>query len=512
MAYAVPPAKAEISATPSPSNATAKAGMGKLFDFVTGLLGTTGNPEDAFDNLKILDPYGIWNAKVVPSVASNALTLTLQGNAANLAAANPSYLHFRSPTQGDGSTTRRKLIANFAVTLSNGSTLGHTSAVPGYIFCYAIDVAGVGVELAVVGTYQGMVGRFTTTAEGGGGTADSVNVMYSATSRANVPGRLIAVFKSTQTTAGLWAAVPTDATSAPFDRVVDMLDEDTNPDVLNDYVETFDASAGLPKKTKLLLAQRSGAQGTSKNLVVQNNAATPNTKVDVTADEIVLKDINGNTLVARTVSLTVDFGAAVGANGPDVGGAQSASAFSRVWVIGKPDGTIASLGSASATTPTLPTGYTFKALVSTLRSNGSTQFLKIRQRGNRVFYEAPQLVLTGGAASVETSVSVASFVPAEALEYTIAGYGTQQATTDGAGNIDVTLMVRLITGVDWMTISRFNMSSQGASQLACKARIRALSRTSLRSCSFTSGSSGQAAAAVPPSMSKASSFQPENKK
>mgnify|MGYP003394646124 CR=1 FL=1 len=55
MPYFAPPAKNEISATPSPSNAVGKAGFGKLWDYVTALLGASGNPEDAFDALKLTD-------------------------------------------------------------------------------------------------------------------------------------------------------------------------------------------------------------------------------------------------------------------------------------------------------------------------------------------------------------------------------------------------------------------------------------------------------------------------
>lgn len=43
-----PPARTEISNTyPNPSNATARAGFGKLYDYVVGLLGATGNAVDA---------------------------------------------------------------------------------------------------------------------------------------------------------------------------------------------------------------------------------------------------------------------------------------------------------------------------------------------------------------------------------------------------------------------------------------------------------------------------------
>ncbi len=48
MTYAAPPARTEISDTyPNPSNAVARVGFGKLWDYVTGLLGSTGSPTAA---------------------------------------------------------------------------------------------------------------------------------------------------------------------------------------------------------------------------------------------------------------------------------------------------------------------------------------------------------------------------------------------------------------------------------------------------------------------------------
>ena len=48
MAYSAPPARTEISDTyPNPSNAVARVGFGKLWDYVTGLLGATGSPTAA---------------------------------------------------------------------------------------------------------------------------------------------------------------------------------------------------------------------------------------------------------------------------------------------------------------------------------------------------------------------------------------------------------------------------------------------------------------------------------
>lgn len=55
-----PPLKTEISdAYPNPSNAVARAGFGKLWDYVTGLLGLTGNAADARTALGLLLGFAV---------------------------------------------------------------------------------------------------------------------------------------------------------------------------------------------------------------------------------------------------------------------------------------------------------------------------------------------------------------------------------------------------------------------------------------------------------------------
>jgi microcystin-dependent protein len=216
MTYAAAPARTEISATPSPTNAIAKVGFGKLWDFCTGLFGTTGKPIDALLAMKVLYPAGVYNLAPDFAVATNALTITLKDKGLNsLSVDNPGLVSQRSATLGSGAHNLRAIEANLTLTISSGSTLGHTSARLCPIYIYLIDNAGT-QELAVAGTFQGESGIFSTTAEGGGGAADDPNVMYSATARANVPARLAAIAWTIQTTAGTWTAVPSEVKVPPF--------------------------------------------------------------------------------------------------------------------------------------------------------------------------------------------------------------------------------------------------------------------------------------------------------
>ena len=242
MATVAPPARTEISDTyPNPSDAVARVGFGKLWDYVTNLLGVTGSPATArtalaaaasganADITSLSAPalgaatattatagdnttkvattafaQGV-SAKIQPvtaSVASNALTCTL----------NPTVLDFRSPTLSAGTVNNRSVGSAISVVTPSTATLGTVSTKISRIILVAIDTTalGGGVELAVVNISGGNnldeTGVISTTAISAGAT--SANVFYSTTARAGVPYRVVGYVESTQTVAGTWATAP----------------------------------------------------------------------------------------------------------------------------------------------------------------------------------------------------------------------------------------------------------------------------------------------------------------
>jgi hypothetical protein len=197
----------------------------------------------------------------------------------------------------------------------------------------------------------------------------------------------------------------------------------------------FDILANGYKRLKL------SPTGTGKNIAARTNSGTPNTKLDITADEILLTNSTGQALRATTVSGTIDFGT-VGANGLDAS-TQAVSTWYYGYVIAKEDGTVAVLGSTSATAPTMPTGYTFKALVTAARSNGSTQFVKYRQFGNKVYYEARQSAVSSGTATTETTITTTSLIPP--IAEAIFGDGSVNLVS-GAGAASVEAEIRVVSG------------------------------------------------------------------
>lgn len=156
------------------------------------------------------------NCVLVPTVTSSALTVNVKGKDGNApSATNIIYIAFRNVTLTSGTYVVRSISAALSTVISSGSTGGHSSANAHKLYFYFIDNAGT-VELAWSSKIFDEGSVVSTTAEGGAGAADSSDVMYSTTARSNVACRLVCRMDSTQSTAGTWAAVPTEVSMVPF--------------------------------------------------------------------------------------------------------------------------------------------------------------------------------------------------------------------------------------------------------------------------------------------------------
>jgi hypothetical protein len=152
----------------------------------------------------------------------------------------------------------------------------------------------------------------------------------------------------------------------------------------------------------------------SRNLKVYNDVTTPNTKVDVVADEVICQDSNGNSLKATSVNLVIDITAS-GANGLDTG-SKANSTWYYIFVIMKADGTTAGLLSLSSTTPTMPTGYAYMGLVGAVMVNGSGNFITFSQKGKKVC-SVVVLLVNAGTASTPTLVNLSTVPPTATAVY-----------------------------------------------------------------------------------------------
>lgn len=147
--------------------------------------------------------------------------------------------------------------------------------------------------------------------------------------------------------------------------------------------------------------------GTGRNVVVMNNTGTPNSQIDIDAEELVLKTTDGSPYLATSVNLTADIGLGVAVNGLDAG-VEAADTWYYLWVIYNGT-TVSALISTSATAPTLPTGYTHRALVGQVYNSSGSNFVVTRIVDRRAFIVTQDIAAT---ITGVTSYTVLSGTPA----------------------------------------------------------------------------------------------------
>lgn len=181
-----------------------------------------------------------------------------------------------------------------------------------------------------------------------------------------------------------------------------------------------------------------GVIASSRNLIAANNAGTPNTKIDVSADEVALKDATGgNPFLVSALAVTID-ATVTGANGLDTG-ALGASAWYYTWVIAKTDGTKAGLLSLSTTAPTMPAGYTYKALIGAVRTNGSTQFWNFYQTDRDIFINDTAVFTGKTGVTVWTAITGADLTAMQGLVPPMAKMAWGSAGCNGVGNAGIAI-------------------------------------------------------------------------
>lgn len=147
------------------------------------------------------------NLGLSASVAANALTIALKQSdgSTDPSTGGPVKIGFRDATNANGNYDLVSATSAVSVTVSSGSTLGHTSGAYEYIYVYAINNAG-SIELAVSSSFYDSSKVVSTSAEGGAGAADSATALYSTSARSNVALRYLGHIQITQATAGTWAS------------------------------------------------------------------------------------------------------------------------------------------------------------------------------------------------------------------------------------------------------------------------------------------------------------------
>jgi hypothetical protein len=194
-------------------------------------------------------------------------------------------------------------------------------------------------------------------------------------------------------------------------------------------------------------AVEAGIQGAFSNLKLSSTGLS--STVTITADNVCVKNSSNFQVVLNNVNIPTLSLSSSGSNGLDTGVSASNTWYS-VWVIWNGT-TTAGLLSLSATSPTLPSGYTHKARVGWIRTDATANKfpLSFVQNGNKVQYKiapgsnllARPVAASGvvGAWSATTptyaAVSVVNFVPPTAVKVALTLAGKYANGTTSNANI-----------------------------------------------------------------------------
>jgi hypothetical protein len=199
-----------------------------------------------------------------------------------------------------------------------------------------------------------------------------------------------------------------------------------------------------------------GVRDSFRGLVAGNNATHPTYQVDLTCDEAILQDADGNCVRISGVSVTYDITTDLD------GGSETNSVWYHMWLFGKADGSYTHKLSLDPAAPTAPAGYTYKAYAGAVYNNSSGNLMWFKQIDKRVgcVFQAP---LVAGTATDWTSVSLASIIPPTAKMLYGTGeqyYVDQTLISSIQGNFTnhVILQAAILTpGADTMVIVPFTL-------------------------------------------------------
>lgn len=156
-----------------------------------------------------------------------------------------------------------------------------------------------------------------------------------------------------------------------------------------DMLLLLQASSGTLQRVSATNAIPTGKSSRMvRNLVAKNNSGTPTTQIDITADEILLRTATSGVYHLSGLSVTLDI--TVYTAGPTVNGRDFATLTAETWYYfyAISDGSnIGALLSASATSPTLPTSYTYYTLLGAVRYDRTSVLTKFLQRDNDVWIQ-----------------------------------------------------------------------------------------------------------------------------
>jgi len=153
-------------------------------------------------------------------------------------------------------------------------------------------------------------------------------------------------------------------------------------------------------------------------------------QVQVSADYIQLNDSSGNTVTLSSIAFTADI-TSTGLNGLDTG-SESSNTWYYCYLISNAQSSSGTLLSIQSSAPTLPAGYTYKALVTAIYNLGSNFNFPQRTAGRRVFPTLDTASTVTEANSTWSGFSIATLIPPIATKIGLQGFLTNETSTSYA--------------------------------------------------------------------------------
>lgn len=214
----------------------------------------------------------------------------------------------------------------------------------------------------------------------------------------------------------------------------------TSPSMPNIVSVIYSANQNNFHLLNTVIASASGATAPlcgASGLVVTNDSASPNSILNLTASQVLMQNTAGLVINRSSVSLTainITTGTSVAtANGMD-GESPGTSQWLYLWAIDN-GSAAAGLVSTSSTSPTMPSGYTYKCRMAAVRVDGSSDLLRILQRGSNAIYNVTATtnttvyptIASGSTSLTATSESITGVVPPTASGITVQSVASSSA-------------------------------------------------------------------------------------
>lgn len=136
----------------------------------------------------------------------------------------------------------------------------------------------------------------------------------------------------------------------------------------------------------VVTAAMTKSQGVLFGCTLSNNSGTPNTKVDIAAG-YAAADASPYPIMTLSGTATVDLGTNGAVNALDTGTIAASTTY-HIFLISN-GSTVGGLASTSASSPTMPSGYTLKRRIGSVVTDGSVHVRAFVQNGDDFVYSAP---------------------------------------------------------------------------------------------------------------------------